>query len=126
MPLETSDPHDHCHLSFPKVGRPGTKVEGHFFLLQVLENIVHLKVQPADSIPPSFDINEYDVRFQMQVIPRTPMPAAMARESLEIIYGIVFESEVREFTALVVCQGVVMGRFRTWLLDIADGGGALR
>ena len=126
MPLESPDPHDHCYLSFPKVGRPGTKAEGHFFLLEVLENIVILKAQPADNIPRSFDINEYDVRFQMEIILRTPMPAAMARQSLEIIYGIVFESEVREFTALVVCRGMVMGRFRTWLLDTADGSGALQ
>ena len=79
--------------------------------------MVNIKEQPAGSIPMPFDIDKYDVRLKMDIVPQLPMTLDMAHVALEIIYEIVMKSEVREFTALVVCQGMAMGRFRTWLSD---------
>ena len=53
----------------------------------------------------------------MEPVPQHAMSSNMAWAAMGIIYGIVLDSEVREFQALVVCQDVVMGRFRTWFLD---------
>ena len=118
VPLDTISPDDHCYLSFPKVGdKQGGDLERHFFLIQVLEEMVSIKAQPAGSTPRPFDIDKYDVRIKMEIVPQLPMTLDMAHVALEIIYEIVMKSEVREFTALVVCQGLAMGRFRTWLSD---------
>ena len=126
IPIKALGPNDHCHLFFPTVGRSGTSAEGHYFLLHVLEEMVSLKASPPDSIPNPCDISRFDVRFQMKIISQSPMSVGMALESLEIIYGIVVESEVREFVALVVCQGLAMGRFRAWLLDSVEESRALQ
>lgn len=45
------------------------------------------------------------------------MSLDLACAALGIMYSIVIESEVREFQALVACQGLAMGRFRTWFLQ---------
>ena len=89
--------------------------------------MVNLKVQPAGNVPRACDVTRYGLRFRMEVFPYMPMSVAMAQESLEIIYGIVTHSEVREFVALVVCQGLAKGRIRAWLLDDpGDESGALQ
>ena len=91
--------------------------ENNFFLLNVLEHVVSLKEQPAVSIPEAFDVREHGVRFKMEPVPQHPMSSNLACAAMEIIYGIVMDSEVREIQALLVCQNLVMGRFRTWFLD---------
>ena len=91
--------------------------ENNSFLLDVLEHILTLKGAPEGSIPEGFDDREYDVRFKMEPVAQHPMSSALACAAMKIIYGIVLDSEVREFQALLVCQNMVMGRFRTWFLD---------
>ena len=49
----------------------------------------------------------------------------MAQAALGIIYGIVLKSEIREFLALVICQGLAMGRFRAWFLEPETESGGL-
>lgn len=92
-------------------------IENNFFLLEILEHIVNLKEQPAGSIPEAFDFRKHGVRFKMEPVAQHPMSSDLACATMEIIYGIVLDSEVREFQALLVCQNMVMGRFRTWFLD---------
>ena len=54
----------------------------------------------------------------MEPVPQQPMNVDLACTALEIMYDIVKESEVREFQALVICQGMALGRFRTWFSDL--------
>lgn len=116
--IPTPDPHETCYVSFVKIGdRPGTELQTNFFIVTLLEQIVELKVQPPDSIPQAFDFDRGDIRFKMEIIPQHPMTLYLAVAALEIMYGIVLESEVRESQALVVCQDIAMGRFRTWFSD---------
>ena len=83
----------------------------------MVEEVVKLKQQPTGSIPKAFETDDGDLRFKMEIIPQHPMTSDLAVAALEIMYGIVLDSEVREFQALVVCQDLAMGRFRTWCLD---------
>lgn len=111
---------------FPTFGqRHGTSSDNHFFLLEVLEQLVNLKAQPAGSIPEAFDVGRYDIRFKMELVPQHALSLELAVASLHIIYKIVLESEMREFRALVVCQGLALGRFRSWFLDSEIGIAAL-
>lgn len=75
-------------------------------------------MQPTGSIPIGFDVSNYDIRFKMEPVPQQPMNLDLACAALEIMYGIVKDSEVREFKALVICQGLVLGRFRTWFSNL--------
>ena len=51
----------------------------------------------------------------MELVPQHPMTLDLAQRALEIMYGIVSEGLVREFVALVICRGMALGRFRTWV-----------
>ena len=118
VPIETLNPHDHCRLSFPTASdsdQRGSSTSSHFFLLQILEEIVKLNAQPAGSIPVAFDVSRHDFRFKMELVWQHPMNLDLALAALQIVYQIVREGEVREFMALVVCRGMAMGRFRLWL-----------
>lgn len=122
MPIETEKSHAHCHLWFQKVGeKRGVSIENQMFLLNVLEEMVKVKAQPVGSTPRAFDFHKYNVRFQMEPIPQHPMSIDVAYGALATIYNIVKDSEVREFVALVVCQQMALGRFRTWFWDTAQG-----
>lgn len=127
VPIQNVDPDDHCFLSFPtKVGeRLATNSETRFFLLEAREQIANLKSQPVGSMPLAFDEGKYDVRFKMEVIPQHPLSLELACAAIEIMYNSVMEGGVREFRALVVCQEVVLGRFRTWFLDPEIESGAM-
>ena len=57
----------------------------------------------------------------MEPVPQHPLSLDLACAALRIMYNIVVDSEVREFLALVICQGMALGRFRTWFSDIEGG-----
>ena len=119
--METVEPHDHCLLWFLHVGeRRGSSLENQFFLLNLLEEMMKVKKQPPGSTPKAFDFRKQDIRFQMEPIPLHPMNIDMAYAALEIIYNSVKEREVREILALVICDGMAMGRFRSWFWDAAQ------
>ena len=87
-------------------------------MLAILHEMAKLQRQDAGSTPIAFDDGSRpDFRFQMELIPQHPMTLDMAVKALQIISNIVLDSEVRGFVALVVCQQIARGRFRTWLLD---------
>lgn len=79
--------------------------------------MLKVKAQPLGSTPIDFDVRRYGVRFQMEDFPQHPMDMDMAYTAMQIIYHVVLDSDLKEFTALVVCQGLALGRFRTWFLD---------
>ncbi|CAF9922778.1 MAG: hypothetical protein ALECFALPRED_002223 [Alectoria fallacina] len=120
--IPNPDPHEDCYLSFPVVGdRLGTAAENRYFILETLEQIAKLKAQPTGSIPQGFHVSGYDVRFGMEPVPQHPLSLDLACAALRIMYNIVVDSEVREFLALVVCQGMALGRFRTWFSETKGG-----
>ena len=80
-----------------------------------MEEILNVKAQPKGSLPKAFDVSGDDVRFKMELVPQHPMTLDLAQRALEIMYGIVSEGLVREFVALVICRGMALGRFRTWV-----------
>lgn len=124
--IETDDPHDHCFLSFPKVGaKLGTDNQTQFFILEVLEQIFKLQGQPKGSVPEAFDVTRYDLRFKMESIAQHPMSLDLACTALKIMCSIVMDSGAREFQALVVCQRLALGRFRSLFLDTEVTNGAL-
>lgn len=100
--------------------------ENNSFLLTLLDLIFELKGLPPSSVPEAFDIEKHGVRFKMELVRQHPMTSDLACAAIEVIYGIVLESEVREFLALLVCQDIAMGRFRTWFIDSGTGNGASR
>lgn len=118
VPIETESAHDQCCLYFPIVGaRLGSSSESQFFLLEVLEQLVNLKAQPAGSIPHEFDVAQYDVRFKMELVPQHALSLDLAITSLNIIYKTVLASQMRAFRALVVCQKLALGRFTSCFLE---------
>lgn len=69
VPISTPNPHDLCYVSFPNVGdRLGNNAENHFFILEVLEQVVKIRAQPTGSIPAAFDVIRYDVGFKMELV----------------------------------------------------------
>lgn len=87
-------------------------------MLSILHERAKLQTQDIRSIPIAFDdVSRPYFRFQMELVPQHPMTLDMAVKALQIISNIVLDSEVRDFVALVACQELARGRFRTWLLD---------
>lgn len=116
--METPRPHDHCYLSFTKVGDDdGSDIQNQWFLLEVLELMVEVEKEPAGSAPTRVDISRHSLRFLVEPIRPYPMDSSLEYAALSIIYTIVEESGVREFLALLVCRGMVLGRFWVWLID---------
>lgn len=118
MTIKTLRPHDHCCLSFTKVGdEHGSEVQNSWFLLEVLEVMVQVEAEPAGSTPIPADISMHSLKFLIEPIQPYPMDSSLEYAALSFIYNLVEESEVREFLALLICREMVLGRFWTWLLD---------
>ena len=119
--IKTSDPDDHCQLSFPILSdRLGTAAQNQFFLLEVRKLLIKYEAQPAGSNPKAFDIGRHDVRFTMEPIPQHPAGLDLVTAALKIMTVFVEDSEAREFAALLVCRKLALARFRTWFMSTPD------
>ena len=88
---------------------------------------MNFKAQPAGSVPEAFDVSTFDIRFKMEPVPQHALSLDLAQAALGIIYRLVLKSEMRGFLALVICQGMAMGRFKAWFLEPeTESGGPLK
>lgn len=122
--IPTSEPNQHCHLHFAILGDyEGTKVQTHFLILDILEYLTIFKDRPDGSIPYAFDVSNQKLRFNLVPVPQHPLGKEMAVGALDVLYKLVHDNEAIEFTALVVCNMISLGRFKVQFLDIRESVG---